>query len=236
MESALRFQDLEYYLVRKISQGIKQVFTLDDCKDILRNRFEVLSGVPDSNLSDVVSQVLNSLIRKEIIHDWSISGVPVYYHYRGDMPVHRYIESKILDAFRSCLSSGVVLSDVIDTNDTDGPDIITPSFTVEIETGLKKDITDLISRLQNRTLIKDNDTGDLIPVTCYVVVSNSEELSKYRDLGINQVGSKRNLPKLMDLKKFLRVVKSDLCSDIASWKSNVFVADLISFGGPDASD
>ena len=163
---------------------------------ILRNNvydistlIEIISknyGLDANTVKINVKNSINALVKGKAIHEVLYNSNKLYFGKTLDSSnlslFHKFLENKVVDILTEL---GIKIN-ILANKGQELPDIATPQFNIEIETGLKHDLTDLKKRLSQ---------GDKHNI---IVVPDSTVLNKYKLLKNSEV------IQINELKEFLK--------------------------------
>ena len=143
-------------------------------------------GLNENTVKINVKNSINALVKAKAIHEVLYNSDKLYFGKTLDSSnlslFHKFLEDKVLDILTEL---GIKIN-IIANKGQELPDITTPKFNIEIETGLKHDLTDLKKRISQ---------GDKYNI---IVVADTTLLKKYKSLQNSEV------IQIKELKEFLK--------------------------------
>ena len=143
-------------------------------------------GLDENTVKINVKNSINALVKAKAIHEVLYNSDKLYFGKTLDSSnlslFHKFLEKKVVDILTEL---GIKIN-IIANKGQELPDITTPQFNIEIETGLKHDLTDLKKRISQ---------GDKYNI---IVVADTTLLRKYKSLKNSEV------VQIKELKEFLK--------------------------------
>ena len=143
-------------------------------------------GLDENTVKINVKNSINALVKAKAIHEVLYNSDKLYFGKTLDSSnlslFHKFLENKVIDILTEL---GIKIN-IIANKGQELPDITTPQFNIEIETGLKHDLTDLKKRISQ---------GDKYNI---IVVADTTLLRKYKSLKNSEV------VQIKELKEFLK--------------------------------
>ena len=106
-------------------------------------------GIDENTVKINVKNSINTLVKGKVIHEVLYNSDKLYFGKTLDSSnlslFHKYLENQVIDILTEL---GIKIN-VIANKGQELPDITTPEFNIEIETGLKHDLTDLEKRISS---------------------------------------------------------------------------------------
>ena len=147
------------------------VYSITTLVEIISKNYTIDENTVKINVKNSIS----GLVKNKVIHEVSYNSEKLYFGKTLDSSnlslFHKFLENQVIDILTEL---GIKIN-VIANKGQELPDITTPKFNIEIETGLKHDLTDLEKR---------TSSGSKYNI---IVIPDKSLLKKYKSLKNSEV-------------------------------------------------